>query len=230
MSKALVWDYPTRLFHWALTVGFAIAFAIAVLAGHRSAWFPVHMILGLALGVVAVLRIIWGFVGTRYARFGSLLFAPTALAGYLRGAVTGQAPRFAGHNPGSAYATFAILALTLITAGTGLLMSRDVEAAEELHELAAYALAAVAVVHIAGVAWHSWRHRENLAASMVTGAKETEGADEEIASPRPVAGIVFALIIATATVGLFRNYDQQRHETKLPLLGTPIHLGEEEHH
>ena len=42
-------------------------------------------------------------------------------------------------------------------------------------------MAAVVVAHILGVAWHSWRHRENLAASMVTGRKEVADPDAGIA-------------------------------------------------
>ncbi|MCA9234129.1 MAG: cytochrome b/b6 domain-containing protein [Planctomycetales bacterium] len=230
MSKALVWDYPTRLFHWTLTAGFAAAFGLALATSHRSPWFPIHMLLGLALAWIVLLRVIWGVIGSRYARFASFGYGPAALAKYLRGAATSNAPRFVGHNPGSAYATYGILTLLLTTAGTGVLWSRGYEAGEELHEISAWALAAVVVAHILGVAWHSWRHRENLAASMVTGRKEVADPDAGIAAARPWAAAAFAMLIAAFATGLYRNYDQQTRDTHLPLIGTKIHLGEGEHH
>lgn len=229
MSKVLIWDLPTRLFHWVLTVGFVVAFGIAQLAGEHSRWFPIHMILGIVLGFVVMLRIVWGLMGSRYARLNSLLYSPRQWLAYMRDAVSRTAPRYVGHNPGSAYATLAILALICVVAGSGLMMSFNIEAAEEIHVPAAYLLAAVVALHIAGVIWHSWRHQENLAATMVTGWKEAEP-DNAIASNRLFAASVFAVLIAVMTVGLFRNYDRRRSETRLPIIGVTIHLGEDEEH
>jgi cytochrome b len=229
MTRVLIWDLPTRLLHWLMTVGFCLAFGIAQFAGEHSRWFDVHMIVGLALGVVVLLRIVWGIVGSRYACFKSFVYSPVELMEYLHGAVRKTAPRYAGHNPGSAYATFAILALLCVLIGSGLLMSTGSEAAEEIHEPAVYALAAMVVIHIAGVAWHSWRHRENLTATMISGQKWANNEDA-IWSSRPVAAAVFAVAVAAVTIGLYRNYDAKRHETALPFVGTTIHLGEGDEH
>jgi cytochrome b len=227
MSKVLIWDAPTRMFHWLLAAGFFACFGIAQFAGEHSAWFPMHMILGLALGLVALLRVVWGLVGSRYARLSSLLYTPSELAAYLKGALTATSPRYAGHNPGSAYATIAILALILVVVATGLLMSQGIEAAKELHEVATYALTAIVGIHIVGVAWHSWRRHENLTAAMVTGRKEASPADS-IASPRPFAAVLFAVLIVVMTGGLLRNYDRNLGQTRVPFLGTAIPLGEVE--
>lgn len=225
MSKVLIWDAPTRMFHWLLAAGFFACFGIAQFAGEHSAWFPLHMILGLALGLVALLRIVWGFIGSRYARFSSLLYTPIELAAYLKGALTATSRRYAGHNPGSAYATIAILALILVVVVTGLLMSQGIEAAKELHEVAAYALTAVVGIHVLGVAWHAWRRHENLTVTMVTGWKEASP-DDSISSHRPLAALVFAVLIVVMTGGLLRNYDRERGHTQVPFLGTTIQLGE----
>mgnify|MGYP000449590781 CR=1 FL=1 len=85
MAKVLIWDLPTRLIHWLLTFGFLACFGIAQFAGEHSAWFPIHMILGISLGIIVVLRVAWGFTGTRYARFGSFLYSPSALYEYMKG-------------------------------------------------------------------------------------------------------------------------------------------------
>jgi len=227
MSRVLIWDLPTRLFHWTLTVGFLASFGIAQFSGEHSAWFPLHMILGLALGFVVLLRIVWGLIGSRYAKFGSFVYRPGELVSYLKGALTNSARRYAGHNPGSAYASFVILLLVCLVVGSGVLMSTGSEAAEEVHGFLAYALVAAVVVHVVGVGWHSWRHRENLTATMITGWKEAAPADA-IGSSRPFAAIVFAVLTVVFTVGLFRNYDRGRDETRLPFVGTAIHLGEPE--
>jgi cytochrome b len=226
-SRVLIWDLPTRLFHWLLTAGFLASFGIAQFTGEHSQWFPVHMIVGVSLGVVVLLRVVWGFTGSQYARFASFLYRPTVFAAYMRDALVAKTSRYAGHNPGSAYATFAILVLTAVVVSTGLQMGVGSEAAEEVHVPAAYALAGAVAMHIAGVLWHSWRHRENLTLTMVTGWKDASPADA-IHSTRPLAAAVFAVLIAVMTVGLFRNFDRERGETKLPFVSTAIRLGEAE--
>lgn len=225
MSQALVWDLPTRLFHALLAAGFIASFGIAQFAGEHSPWFPVHMMIGIGLGAVLACRVAWGFIGARYARYRSFLYTPAALFSYLRGAIRGTSPRYAGHNPGSAYATWAMFMLIAALVVTGLLMTAGNEAAEELHAPLAYAMAAVAAIHVAGVLLHSWRHRENLALSMVTGRKNV-APEETIGSSRRLAAAVFAVLIIVVTAGLFRNFDQHKGETTLPIVGIPIHLGE----
>ena len=67
--RILVWDLPVRLFHWML----AISFAGAWLTAESERWRDVHVLLGYTAGVLVVLRIIWGLVGTRHARFASFV-------------------------------------------------------------------------------------------------------------------------------------------------------------
>lgn len=229
MSKVLVWDLPIRLFHGLLTVGFVACISIALFAGERSPWFPVHMLLGLVLGAAVVLRVIWGLVGSRYARIDELLFSPAALWKYLKGAISSTEPRYVGHNPGSSYAIIAMLFLVGVVVTTGLLMSSGSEAAEEVHSVSAYLLLAMVFVHIIGVAWHTIRHRENIAFSMITGRKEGRPADA-IHSRHPLAAIVFVAVVGFLGVGLFRNYDEAKCQTRLPFVGTVVQLGEEEDH
>lgn len=231
MSKAkiLVWDLPTRVFHAVFALGFIAAFVIAQFSGEHSRLFPYHMILGIVLGIMLVLRVVWGFVGTKYARFSSMLFSPAELLGYLKSVFSRDAKRYGAHNPGSSYAILAMLLFTGVIVVTGLLMSTGNEAAEELHALAAYALVAVAVVHVLGVIWHTIRLRENISRSMVTGMRDGESGDG-IASSRPLAAAVFAGVVVFIAFGLFRNYDRAHDETRLPVVGIAIHLGEGEEH
>jgi len=98
--RVLVWDLPTRILHWLLAGSFTGAFAIAMLVRHRSPAFPLHMLLGAVTALVVVLRVLWGFVGSRYARFRSFAFGPGAVLGYLRGLVTGAGRGARGAQPG----------------------------------------------------------------------------------------------------------------------------------
>ena len=227
MPRVLIWDLPTRIFHWLLTIGFVISAAISVTAGEDSPLFSAHMILGIVLGVMVLLRIVWGFVGTRHARFASFLFSPVSLMKYAFGALRGSEPRSIGHNAGSSYAIFAMLGLVLATAVTGLMISNGNEAGEELHEIASYSLMAVVAVHIVGVVWYSLRHKENITWSMITGHKEASAADA-ISSSRPIVGIVFLLFVGFLTIRLFQNYDRTTGTTTFPGLGITIPLGESE--
>ncbi len=227
MPRVMIWDLPTRIFHWLLTIGFFVTATLSLTADDDSPLFSAHMIIGIMLGVLVLFRIVWGFVGTRHARFSSFLFSPQSLLRYLIGAMSGSATRSTGHNAGSSYGIFAMLGLVLITAVTGLMISNGNETAEELHEVASYLLMAVVFVHIVGVLWYSLRHQENITLSMLTGYKEASS-DEAIRSSHPLSGIVLLVLISFLTVRLFQNYDRAAGVTTYPGLGITIPLGESE--
>lgn len=227
MARVMIWDLPTRLFHWLFAGGFLAAAFIALVVGEHSAAFPYHSIIGLTLALMVTLRLVWGVAGTRYARFRSFLFMPDKVVAYAAGVFTGKGPRHIGHNPGSAYAIFTMLALMLALAVTGVMMGRGNESVEELHEYFAYAMLAVIAAHVVGVVVHSVRHRENIVASMVHGHKAAE-ADDAIRSSRPLVAIAFLAVTGLWAAGLLRNYDATAQTTTLPLLGTALQLGEGE--
>lgn len=226
-SRILVWDLPTRLFHWSFAVGLVFCFALAEMTDEHSSWFQAHMVIGIVLGLMLALRVLWGFVGTKYSRFSSLLYSPVAVLRYVQGALTGRDQRSVGHNPGSAYGILAMLALTGAVIGTGLMMSSGGEASEEFHEISSYALIGAVLVHIVGVIWYSLRHRENITLSMFTGTKQGEFVDA-ISSSRPWSALLFVVILGYTTASLFRDLEPSKGQTRLPVFGTPISLGEGE--
>lgn len=227
MQRILVWDIPTRLFHWLLAGAFVGAFGIATLLGDDSGLFPVHMLLGGVMAFMVVLRVIWGFVGSRWARFATFAFGPAAVARYLKDSTGGETRRYAGHNPGASWAIFAMLALSLGLAATGLLMSTGGELVEELHEILAWSMVAVVGVHLAGIAVHTLRHRENIAASIVTGRKLGAPTDA-IQGAHALVGVVFLGLTGAWGYGLVRNYDAATNQVRLPVTGQVISLGEGE--
>ncbi|MBX3378122.1 MAG: cytochrome b/b6 domain-containing protein [Phycisphaeraceae bacterium] len=227
MSRVLVWDLPTRLFHWLLAGGFVAAAVIAVLLGEHSRFFPYHGIIGLAIGLLVCLRMVWGVIGTRYARFGTFVYGPRAVVEYMKGALLGGGKRYIGHNPGSAVAIWALLILVLAMAVTGVMLGRGNKGVKELHEVLSYITVGVAIVHVLGVALHTIRHRENLTASMIHGKKNAEPS-EAIGSARPIVAALLLVVVGAWVVGLVRNFNPATQTTTLPLIGTALQLGENE--
>lgn len=185
-QRMLVWDVPTRVFHWLLVVSFAGAFLTAESERYRD----IHVVLGYTLLGLIAFRLMWGFVGTRYARFRSFLFKPGEIAAYASSLLKARPGHHVGHNPAGSVAVFALLALGIASGVSGVLIFQDVggDVLEELHELVSYGMLAVVVLHVAGVLVSSVMHGENLVRSMITGFKRVPEQDFS-ASARPNKGI-----------------------------------------
>lgn len=232
MAHTRIWDLPVRLFHWLLAAAFLTAFLIATLAGDEGTLFPIHALAGLGAVFLVVLRIVWGLVGSRWARFSAFELRPSSLFRYLRGALAvtidgAASKRSAGHNPATSWFAVAAIAVVLGLGLTGFMMGRGSEAAEELHEVLAWSMLALGAVHIGGVVWHSLRHRENLAASMVTGYKNADPTTA-IPSSRPWSALALVILIAAFAATLAAGYDQSTRSLTLPLLNGSLQLGETE--
>jgi cytochrome b len=227
MNRVLIWDLPTRLFHWLLSGGFIAAAIIALALGEHSPLFPYHAIIGLTIALMVCLRVIWGIAGTRYARFGTFIFGPAAVIEYMKGTLTGGGKRYIGHNPGSALAIFALLALVVAMAVTGIMLGQGNESVKEFHEILAWVTVGFVVAHVLGVALHTLRHRENITLSMIHGKKHAAPSDA-ITSAKPIIAVVFLAIAGAWAFGLVRNYNPATQTTTLPLFGTVLQLGENE--
>jgi cytochrome b len=168
-GRILVWDAPVRVFHWLLV----LCFAGAYLTAERESWRLVHVTLGYTMAGLVVFRLLWGIVGTRYARFSNFVRGPRAVTAYLRGMLGGRTEHHTGHNPAGAVAIVALLALALAVAGLGWATYEDIGGKwlEEFHEAAANIMLGVVGIHIAGVLLGSWLHRDNLIGAMITGRK-----------------------------------------------------------
>lgn len=227
MNKSKVYDLPTRLFHWLFSGLFVGAFAIAKLIDSDSPLFSQHMLLGLLLGSITALRILWGFVGTKYARFASLPLHPLAVAEYFKNIFRSEGRQHQAHNPASAWAGLVMMALALGLGATGYLMATgQKEAYEDAHELLAHAFAFVAVAHVAGVALHQLRHRDGIALSMIHGKKNTVAQAIEIRSSHRFVAMGMAGIVALFAFHIYRNYDAAHGTTRV--FGVELQLGENE--
>ena len=189
----LVWDAPVRVFHWLLV----LCFAGAWLTADSERWRLAHITLGYTSAALVGFRLLWGLVGTRYARFASFVRGPRAAWAYLR-SLPGTRPRhYVGHNPAGALAIVALLGLVLATSALGWAVEADVggDWFAELHEGAASLMLGIAALHVLGVAIGSLIHRENLVRAMIDGRKRTEPG-EGIRRPwRPLAMLMLAAVL-----------------------------------
>jgi len=169
VRRVLVWDVPVRLFHWLMVASFAGAW----LTGESESLRLLHVTLGYTMGALVAFRIVWGVMGTRYARFSTFVRGPKAIVAYVRGILRGQPEHHVGHNPLGALAVLALLGLTLAVMASGWFSYNDIagKSLEEAHEVAAAVMLAIVGIHVAGVLFSSWLHRENLVGAMVTGTK-----------------------------------------------------------
>lgn len=195
MQKILVWDWPVRIGHWLMVGGFVIAW----LTSESESFRLLHVWAGSAVISVAAFRLIWGFVGTRHARFSSFVRGPRTVLAYLGSLLRLQPRHHAGHNPAGGWAIVALLALVVLSGASGWATYNELGGhwLEELHEGLAATLLAVVLVHLAGVFSGSLLHGENLVRAMITGRKAGEPG-EAISSPRPLAAIALLAWLVAA--------------------------------
>lgn len=112
-QEVRVWDPLVRIFHWSLV----IAFALAYVTGETET--VVHDWLGYAVLALIAVRLVWGFVGSHYARFGEFVYAPRTVLGYARDMVTGRSRRYLGHNPLGGWMVIALLVSLTATGISG---------------------------------------------------------------------------------------------------------------
>ncbi len=166
---ARVWDPVIRIFHWSLVLSFSIAW----LTSHFSE--DIHDWAGFVAVALILLRLLWGVVGTPYARFSEFVRGPATILRYLSTVLAGQEARYVGHNPAGGAMVLALMAAMTATALTGWMMTTDayfgVPWVGLAHDSIARALLLMILIHIGGVVFASFRHRENLVAAMFTGRK-----------------------------------------------------------
>jgi cytochrome b len=196
-----VWDPLVRITHWLLVGAFATAYVTAEEdVGTPDNW---HVWAGYLVGALVIVRVFWGFAGTRYARFSDFVTGPLTAFGYLRDLVLGQAKRYLGHSPSGGAMVIMLLACLAGTVATGVMANNGASVATattparaddegqrrvtqsspaepeesaigEVHGVLANVTLALVVLHLLGVGLASFVHRENLVWSMITGKKRAD--------------------------------------------------------
>lgn len=114
MEKSVkVWDPLVRIFHWSL-VGL---FITAYLTAEESE--GAHALAGYAISGLLVFRVVWGFLGTKHARFSDFIYPPREIAGYLKGLLSEDRRRYLGHNPAGGFVVVILLIALSATCFTG---------------------------------------------------------------------------------------------------------------
>ncbi len=191
--QVLVWDVPVRVFHWLMVLSFAGAY----LTAESERWRLLHVTLGYTMAGLVAFRILWGLVGTRYARFSSFVRGPKAVMQYLRSLLGGRPEHHTGHNPAGALAILALLGLTAAVALTGWANYNELggDWLEEVHEAFANVMLAIVGVHIAAVILSSWLHGENLVRAMINGRKAGRPEEGIRSAWRTVAALMLTAVL-----------------------------------
>ena len=178
-ARVRVWDLPTRLCHWAILACVVGSFVTINLGGNWVAW---HFRFGYALLALVVFRVLWGFAGSRWARFSSFPPSPRRALGYLRG----RSPSTPGHNPLGALSVYALLAALAVQVGTGLFANDAImwdgplrslvsgatsDWLTRVHKTNRFVLVGLIALHVAAIAYYALVRRERLTAAMVGGDK-----------------------------------------------------------
>lgn len=202
----LVWDMPTRLFHWLVVVLVAAAYVTS-----RLNWMDWHVRIGEALLALVLFRLLWGFFGSETARFRGFLRAPAAAWQHLRHVFRREADLQVGHNAAGGWMVLLLLALLLGETLSGLYVNNDVaddgpltqwvpasiaNAITALHTILWDALLAAVALHVLAIALYAIAKGHNLLRPMLTGRKLLP---EQIGAPR-LASALLALLLLVVSV------------------------------
>ena len=215
VRRVLVWDAPTRLFHWLTVVLVAAAYATWQLN-----WMDWHAWTGEALLALLLFRLLWGVFGSESIRFSRFLVSPAAAARYLAHVFRREPDRYAGHNPAGGWMVLLLLGLLLGETLTGLYVANDVADEGPFTELTPASVAnAITALHailwdvlLAGVALHllailvyAVAKRHNLLLPMITGWKTLPASvpPPRIAPPARAALLLACSCLAAAALANF---------------------------
>ena len=163
-----VWDPLVRIFHWSLAGLFLANF-------FTEEGELIHRGFGYVILILIAVRFVWGWIGTRHARFSDWVPGPHHVRRYLHQRLAGRSRRQLGHNPGAAVMILALLGGVLLVAFTGWLQTTDRFFGdgwlEVLHETLAYGVLGLVVVHVLAAVGESMHYDENLIAAMIHGRK-----------------------------------------------------------
>ena len=184
------WDLPTRLFHWTLVFCIVSAWVSFEYAGKLGdptlKW---HRWNGMAILVLLVFRILWGFVGGTTSRFSSFIRWPWTAIGYLKDTFSGRARHFLGHNPAGSWMIIALICVVMAQGVLGLftLEHNDLTAGplqrlilneealtkqiQKLHSYGFNVIMGLVVLHVTVNALYHAFGSDGIIAAMVTGRK-----------------------------------------------------------
>lgn len=186
----LVWDVPTRIFHWLLV----ICFTGAWLTSESERLQMIHYAFGYSACALVVFRLVWGLVGTKYARFTQFIKGPKEIIDHFKAMLSGHQHATPGHNPAGGIVMLGLMAIVLLIGLTGYWSVKEFLGnwMNEAHEAIASLALALVFIHIAAAVLMSFLQKENLIKAMVTGKKLGES-DQAIRFPQYLIGLFLIL-------------------------------------
>jgi cytochrome b len=207
-TQVLVWDLPTRLFHWLLLICVILSFATGNIGGNVMEY---HMLSGYAILVLLIFRLAWGFFGSPTARFSSFVKGPATVLSHLGMLLQKKTETpYLGHNPLGGWSIVAMLLILFIQVVTGLFANDDIltegplyvwvskETSNMLtwvHLINRFVLVALIAIHIFAVFFYFFFKRENLIRPMITGMKCRHAEVDNPAASNLLAAAIFGLAI-----------------------------------
>ena len=195
-ERTRIWDLPTRLFHWLLAALVVFSFTTGKLGGDWLTW---HFRSGCAIASLLLFRLLWGFAGSRYARFASFLPSPYRIWRTVRSKESSAVPASAGHSPIGTLSVYALLVVLAVQVSTGV-FSNDGSFTEgpwakfvssaisdrlsRVHYYNHWLIAGLVGLHVAAIAFYLLARKEDLLTPMLTGDKlgiEAPAADDGVA-------------------------------------------------
>jgi cytochrome b len=199
-----VWDFPTRVFHWALAALVVFSFTTGKVGG---GWMDWHLKSGYAILALLVFRLVWGFVGSETARFASFLRGPRAFMAYAAELTGGRNARAVGHNPMGGWMIVFMIAILAVQAACGLFADDEISTQGPLaakvsnalvarltsiHYYNGWVVLAAVCLHVVTIGVYHGVFRDDLVRPMVTGWRELPAGS---AAPAPAMGSSFAAAI-----------------------------------
>ncbi len=195
-ARTRIWDLPTRLFHWLLAALVVFSFTTGKLG---SDWLTWHFRSGYAIATLLLFRLLWGFTGSRYARFASLLPSPSRVWQTMRSSQSATMAASAGHSAIGTLSVYALLIVLAVQISTGVLTNdgsftegpwvKFVSSAlsdrlSSVHYYNHWLIAGLVALHVAAIGFYLLARKEDLLTPMLTGDKlgiDAPAADDGIA-------------------------------------------------
>ncbi|WGS52692.1 cytochrome b/b6 domain-containing protein [Paraburkholderia sp. D15] len=211
----LVWDWPTRLFHWSV-----VLLVLGAYITIKLNWMDWHVRIGETLLALVLFRLFWGCAGSETARFRHFLKSPAAALHHLRDLFRREPDVQVGHNPAGGWMVVLLLALLLTETLSGLYVYNDVadvgplsawmpaviaNAIETLHGVGWDALVVAVILHLSAIVLYALAKGHNLLRPMLTGRKPLP---MQLQPPRVGSSIraLCLLVIASAIVVALATY------------------------
>ena len=208
-----IWDLPTRIFHWLLACSVIGLVVTANVGGNAMVW---HFRLGYTVLTLLLFRVVWGFIGGRWSRFSSFLYAPGTVIRYLSGRASAE--HKIGHNPLGALSVLGLLLFLFVQVGTGLMSDDEIAFAGPLtalvsgdtvstatwyhKDIGAWILIAMVSLHVLAILFYIAGKKETLIRPMLHGDKQitTQPVPASRDDALSRAGALVVLLVCAAVV------------------------------